>query len=248
MAKKNKKKKVVRGSNRYRAVQHILSSHSKANGIKLGRGFNKAAGELYRKTKNSPIKYVQQNIEQLWKEYGTGPLHIPIDFPDDFPFYYFKDKLEQPMFDEVVVGISFKDEELNIDTDGKRDEISEFYNENIHQHLRKFYNNSPTAIFKIIDTDQKTYVNYEIITGIDITEEPREDIIPEEEKEAPEVKPTTPVGESEIDKQIKLEELKIRASEAKIKENESRIKLAQEFKDLIAIGLTKDEAKALLGL
>lgn len=248
MAKR--KKKIVRGSNRYRAVQHILSTHTKANGIKLGRGFNKAAGELYRKTKDSPLKYVQQNIEQLWKEFGAAPIHIPIDFPNDFPFYYFLDKLDQPMFDEVMVGISFKDEELDIITEGKRDEISEFYKDNLHQHLRKFYNESPVAIFKIIDTDQKTFINYEIITGIDLTEAPPEDIIPETEKvgENPQTPAIIPSGESEIDKQIKLKELEIKASEAKIRENESRIKLAQEFKDLMAIGLTKDEAKALLGL
>lgn len=248
MAKK--KKKIVRGSNRYRVVQHILSAHTKANGIKLGKGFNKAAGELYRKTKDSPVKYVQQNIEQLWKEFGAAPIHIPIDFPDDFPFYYFLDKLDQPMFDDVMVGISFTDEELDITTEGKRDYISEFYKENLHQHMRKFYNDSPPAIFKIIDTDQKTFVKYKIVTGIDITEAPAEDIISETEKVEgkPETPATIPAGESEIDKQIKLKELEIKASEAKIRENESRIKLAQEFKDLMAIGLTKDEAKALLGL
>ncbi len=249
MAKKKspqKKKKVVRGSSRYRTIQHILSVHSKQAGIKLGRGFNKAAAELYRKTAGSPIKYIQQNIEQIWKEHGREPIHIPIDFPSDFPFYYFLDKLDQPMFDNVTVGVVFKDSELDIDTTGNREEISDFYKENLHAHLRKFYNDSPVAIFKMVDSDQKTFVDYEIITGIDTTEEPTSEIFPEDLSEETDQR-VLPTAEG-VDKQIKLKELEIKATEARTKEIEARLKLAQEFKDLINMGLTKEEAKNLLGL
>lgn len=240
MAKKSTKKKIVRGSSRYREVQKILSSYTKENGIKLGKEFNKAAGAIHRSTVNTPLKYVQQNIDRIYLEFSEVKIEIPKEFPSEFPFYDFINTLLNPMYDGVVIGVKY--DELSINFKGSTDDVESMYKDSIHAHLRANYNDSPVAMFKLVSTDNKTFVNYVIETDKEIEVKP-EGIAKEEETTETLKETSRPVSE----------EVELLQERRKLAEVEERVliekrKNAQMYLELVKSGLTKDEAMKILGL
>ncbi len=264
--KKVSKKKSARGSSRYRTIQKILSDYTKEQGIKLGKGFNKAVSELYRRTKGQPLKFVEQNIDVLYSDY-LGQATVVQQFPDGFPFYQFMDTVAMPIFDKVQIGVSFQDAQESFDYQGTAFDVQSWYSSNLHPYLRQNYNESPTAYFQIIDTDNKTYVRYQVVAGqmgagvspAAISDEE----IEEKEQKAP-AKPKkeekAPAAEKEVEierekqqtiqKQIELEASKQKSLEKEIELTKEKQKANAEkmkqIKELREMGFSNDEIKGML--
>lgn len=250
MAKKlkpKKKKVIVRGSNRYRDVQKILSGYTKSKQIKLGKDFNKAAGEIYRNTQGSPLKHVQENMDRIYLEFSGVKALIEKEFPDDIPFYNFLQEILSPIYDGVVIGIKAKDsrgeDSVDVDFKGYADDVESVYKESVHAYCRKNYNDSPVAYFKILDTDNKTFVDYELVTD-------READVPTIEEVEENVEKA---GLSPSDAKIINAELEILREKNKLLQSEERVlierrKNADKALELIKAGFTKDEAMKILGL
>lgn len=247
---KSKKKKRIYGSNKFRTVQSILSAYAKENGIKLGKSFNTVAGQLYQKTKGHPVKFISQNIDQLYKQFTEPVVEIPREFPDGFPFYQFLEKIEEPIFDNVKISIQMADgmiDDPDFAAEGDRNTVGEYYRENVHRYLRVHYNESPPAIFKILATDNTTFVDYEIQPGIGEVAPPAEKT---EEKKEETKKETAPAAEElkakELEKQIL--EKQIELEREKQKTAQMSIEKAKQALELAKAGFSKDEILKLMGI
>lgn len=149
--------------NRYNAIQKILADYCKENNIKLGSNFTKIASRLNQHTKGSPLKYVEQNIAEIYKEhFAKAP--IPSTFPDKIPFYQFGSDLLSPVFFGAVVSFKFDDGIEKFETKGTAEEVEEYFKIDAFRYLRKNYNDSPPAEFVISKTDNKTFVEYKLET------------------------------------------------------------------------------------
>lgn len=217
--------------NRYTKVQRILSDYCKANGHKLGRKFNAYASLINKKTEGTPIKEVENNIDYLYKIYVEGA-DVPKDFPNDFPFFEFADKLNSdPTYDGVMIGISFDDGTEKFEFKGLAMDMWFYYTENVHRYLRVNYNDSPFAWFQIKEgeegTDGKTFVNYEIIVDRPMPKEetgggtgggtgkPDKDKDKDKEVPTPTPTPTPDGGKGASDNDVKVAKAKAEEEKAK---------------------------------
>lgn len=177
---KSKKNKL----SRFNVVQQILSQYLKDSKKKVGLlGFQKLASTLYAKTKDVPLKYIEQNIEQLYKEHLERD-EMPKEFPDNIPFYLINQTLQSPKFDKAQISYYFNDGIEEYDAKGDRDDVYEqFRTSGLYQYLRRNYNGSPpnNAVFIITDTDNETFVKYKVET-----------FSPPESEGKPQTSPTTP--------------------------------------------------------
>ncbi len=256
--KKISKKKKSRGSSRYRTIQRILSDYCKANDIKLGKGFNKAVSELYRRTQGQPLKFIEQNIDILFQDYIGKPTTVQ-KFPDNFPFYQFMDTIAMPIFDRVQIGVVFQDSMEQISYEGLAFDVQSWYSMNLHPYLRQNYNSSPVAYFMIIDTDNQTYVRYQVViskteTAPPISTQPEKPVVKPAQKEEPTPpKEEKPAVEKEVelerekqkstDKEIELQKEKQKTIELQLQANAERLKQIRELREM---GFTNDEIKGML--
>jgi hypothetical protein len=152
--------------NRYRVVQKILSDFCKQNGKNLGKKFNKYASEIAIGEKDVPLKEIENNIEQIYLKYVTSTEVIK-QFPNNFPFYEFSDKLlSSPTYDGVMIGVYFNDGTEEFQFKGNAGDMLDYYRLNMHKYFRANYNDSdPLVEFNIAETDSKTFVDYEVRVG-----------------------------------------------------------------------------------
>ncbi len=250
------KKKIARGSSRFRTIQAILGNYGKEQGIKFGKDFNKMASHLHEKVKGTPLKYVEDNIAMLYERY-LKPASVEHEFPDGFEFYMFTENLSRTVFNRIKIEVYFKDEQEEFSYVGFSNDVEMWYKDILHPYLRMHYNESPVAVFEISDTDNKTYVKYNVVTGTeamipeDLTKIPE---LPKKEEVTPPVIPSAP---SEIDKQIEFEKEKGKTLEKQIeyeKQQQRTIELRTAelqaklatINKLIDLGYTKDEIKDML--
>ena len=68
-------------------------------------------------------------------------------------------------FDDGKAKFEFKGDSMDV--------LTEFRSSGLYRYLRNNYNGSPPdgAVFRLVDTDNKTFVDYEIVTGVDGMEE-----------------------------------------------------------------------------
>lgn len=239
MAKKSKKNKKVRGAsknlNRYNAIQTILSSYSNETGIKFGKNFSKIASEFNKKTKDYPLKFVAQNVEQLYSDFFKVK-EGKSKFPKEFKFYRLEETFSLPMFDNVKVSYYFKDSSGEYSFTGNSEDAIDEYKIALYRHLRNNYDGYTDFVLK--DTDNRTFVKYEV----DVREET-------------EVKPpqrTTETGSGEVKSKPVDSTLTAEQLVAIEKEKQKTIKLEMKKMDkilsLLKKGYTKEEINKLFGI
>jgi hypothetical protein len=238
MAKKKKKRIVSipsKNLNRYNSIQKILSAYSKETGVKFGKKFSKIASELNKKTKDYPLKFIEQNVDQLYadlfkKKEEKGR------FPSDFKFYKLEETLSLPKFDGVKVSYYFKDSSGEYSASGTSDEVIDEYKLSLYRHLRNNYDGYTD--FVLDDTDNKTFVKYKV----DVKEEQ----IP--------ATPPKPTGTGSGANKTKNVGSNLTAKELIAVEKEKQKTLALEMKkidkilSLLKQGYTKEEINKLFGL
>lgn len=216
----------VKKTTRYNKIQKILSRYLRENNIKVGKEFNKIAGALNKKTKDTPLKYVEQNINALYTEHFKKEVVEP--FPNEFPFYMLNQVVTTATFDNVEITVSFNDGLMEADIKGDSAKVvEEFRASGLYSHLRKYYDASPQAMF-MLKSSGKNKVEYAIETFQAPTK--------------PVDKPkTAPVSQ-------KKEEVvaPYSASEVIAIEREKQ-KTMKEVQKLLKQGFTKDEIFRLLG-
>lgn len=217
-------------ASRYNKVQQILSRYLKENNIKVGKDFNKIASALNQKTKDVPLKYVEQNINALYTEHFKKEAVEP--FPESFPFYMLNQTVTTTTFDNVNIQFSFNDGLVKTSISGDSlSVVEEFRSSGLYSHLRKYYDSSPTAMFVLKDSSIKKGVQ-----TVEYTIETFQ--APVEPANKPISAPTTQ----------KKEELAVpySASEVIAIEKEKQ-KTMKEVQKLLKQGFTKDEIFRLLG-
>lgn len=243
---KRKKKIIVKGSSRYRSIQTILSSYCNKNNIKLGREFNTLAGKIHASTKGIPLKQVENNIGQLLE---TARSRKPTErtFPDKIQYWKFKETVtENPIYEGITIGVRF---DFGLQDKGEfsgdADAASDYYTDEIHRYARLHDKDYPN--FVIIDTDNTTFVNYELVTQAEPSvegEEGEPPTTPTQPKQP--TQPTTTV-ELEKEKQRTLEK-RVELQIQKRRTLKAKIAVADKALELIKAGFTKQEALKILGL
>ena len=240
VVKKSAKKSRGRGKagagnlKRYNAVRSALSSFFRESRIQYDRGkLNESASKLYALTKDKPLKYVLDNIDVL---YRANIEEKPITtLPESFPFWEFNTMLSLAEFEVLKVGYKFNDGKAQFEFKGdSMDVLTEFRSSGLYRYLRNNYNGSPPdgAVFRLVDTDNKTFVDYEIVTGVDGMEEG-------EGAEIPPQKPSESVSPP-------LQAPTFTAQETIAIEREKQ-KTLKEVQKLMKLGFTKDEIFKLIG-
>lgn len=154
----------ARTLSKYNIIQSALSSYGRERSMKWGKGeFSQACSKIYASTKGIDAKAVGQNIEALYKEYVEVQVKV---FPADFAWWLFLDELRVPIFDGVMVSITFDDGFQKFDFKGLPDQVEAFWQDHCYKYFRTHYNESPPAYFEIIGTDNKSFVDYKIVAGV----------------------------------------------------------------------------------
>lgn len=236
--KTKKKSRVVRKPNRFNAIQQILSSYSKETGVKFGKNFTKICSEFNEKTKQYPLKFIEQNVDQLYIDLVKKP--IKSDFPTEFPFYKLEETLNSPQFDNIIFSYTFKDIAEDFSASGLPQDVLEEYKSGAYRYLRNNYDSSENmATFRLIDTDNKTYANYKIDVGELI---PKGELPPETTETAQKTTLTTPEGKGFTSAEL------IAIEREKQKTIELELKKIDKVLTLLEKGYTKAEVNKLLGL
>lgn len=234
--KKSRKKKKLRVStgvlSRYNKIQRILSDYTRGEGIKLGRHFNKVASEISRRVGKTDLRFVGHNIDALYRDSYREVLgdFVVGDrvFANDFPFYNFRKILYEPVYEGVSIRVKFKDSSLDLDFTGSSEEVEFWYNSNLYDHLRLHYGASPVAYFRLIESDYKSYVVYQVESGV--VEAEKKEVVSEKKEE----------GETEnlkyVEKQIELEDKKKLTIE-------NTLKLIDQLK---LLGFSNEEIKKVI--
>lgn len=245
--KKRKKKRPQRGQprqlKRWNSVQKIYSAFLKKQDIHVGRYFNKQAAEIYRRTKDQPLKYIRQNIATLYDEW-IEQKDVEREFPDNIDYFSFSDRVQDPRFENVVIKVYFKDDMAEFAHEGYSLEIDNWYRyDGLYKHLRQFYDTSPVAKFQIDGTDNKTFVNY-VVASQDIPPEEAEEIF-KKQKEVDVAEPefiAKKKKEEEIDEKGRRK-LDIELTREKKLLAKEKAKLVKELREA---GFTKNEIKEQL--
>jgi hypothetical protein len=211
---------------RYNKVQQILSRYLKENNIKVGKDFNKIASELNQKTKDVPLKYVEQNINALYTEHFKKEAVEP--FPESFPFYMLNQTITTTTFDGATISFSFNDGLMETSISGDTLKVlEEFRTSGLYSHLRKYYDSSPTAMFVL-----KSVAGKSVVYAIETFQAPVE----------PENKPVSAPTTQKSGEVV----VPYSASEVIAIEKEKQ-KTMKEVQKLLKQGFTKDEIFKLLG-
>ncbi len=228
--------KTNRVPTRFNVLQGILASYGRERGIVWGKGcFQTNCSILYGKIKEYDLKFVEQNIDALYREFVETSVPKR-DFPtgEEFAWWYFLDEIQAPIFDGVTISFDFDDGFQKFNFKGKREQAEVYWQDLCYSYFRRHYSDSPWAYFLIKtdtdgvpQTDNRTYVDYVIVAG------KRTDALTDEQKPTqtppkPEVKPS-----ATTDDLIRLEQEKQRTL-AKVLE-------------LMQKGFTKEEIFKLLG-
>lgn len=237
------KKKTVKKTplllRRYRSITAELSRELKTKGIKLGRDFSAAAAFIYQTTKDQKLSFVKKNIYGFYKEWERGAKQRKSEvesdlvfFPDGFPFYFFTENLGLPAFDGVEITVLFDDGKFAAQSTGFGPDIMEWYIRNLHPYLRKYYNSSPPAEFKIKEYVNGETVTYEVQVGALIEQELSDgdgEVNPETKQ--PKV-PVKPAQKSESELQIELEKEKQKTIQEKVSAVKALKDLGMSMKDI----------------
>jgi hypothetical protein len=213
-------------ASRYNKIQKILSRYLKENNIKVGKDFNRIASSLNQKTKDSPLKYVEQHIAILYTEFYKMDAVEP--FPESFPFYMLNQTITTSTFDNATISFSFDDGLMKTSISGDTVKVlEEFRTSGLYSHLRKYYDSSPTAMFVL-----KSEVGKSVVYAIETFQ------APVEPQNKPISAPTTQKSGEVV--------VPYSASEVIAIEKEKQ-KTMKEVQKLLKQGFTKDEIFKLLG-
>lgn len=236
-------KKKQRKPNSYNDIQKMLSAHTKKEGIKLGKDFNKYASIINTTTKGGdyPKKYIKDNIDILlidaqsevsdridWRD-----TNIKRDFPERIVFYNLDAEINGSLFNNIKVSLTVNEEGFNKTIEG--DYVSvliQYISSGMRKFIRDNFNNSPSGVFVLSDTDSKTFVNYVLETN----EGDRGGLKYEE------VEPDVPIVNVD---NIELEKEKTRRLEIELQIIKEKVKLLEAAEKM---GLKGDILKKFLGL
>ena len=145
----------------------------------------------------------------------------------------------EPVFDGIVISVTFKDDELDVSFSGDSNQTEDWYKSNLHTYLRKKYSDSPVAYFKIVDTDNQTYVNYEVITNVAVstTNEVKTDKITLSDS-----------VKEDVNTELAILKEKKKLAEVELDILKEKSNLANKALELIKAGFSKEEAMKILGL
>lgn len=188
----------------YHLLQYALKKYAKEHNIHLGKRFNTVASTIWQDVPhdaNLTIDYFDKNIHAYYKK--VVRLKLPKrNFIDNVPFFSIKEEFSPPNFqisDNIIVDAFFHGQKWNFEGNYMEFWLW-FYNEGAYEICRKFYDTSPYAFLKIIDTDNETFVKYDIIVSSDASkgagETPKQP--KEEEKKEEEVKPSIEEAKDEL--------------------------------------------------
>lgn len=229
-----KKSRVERKPNRFNAIQQILSSYSRETGVKFGKNFTKVCAEFNEKTKQYPLKFIEQNVDQLYIDLVKKPEKGA--FPSEFPFYKLDETFNLPQFDGVTVSYTFKDSSGDYKASGEPQEVIDEYKIALYRHLRNSYDGYTK--FVLIDTDNKTFADYKVEVG------------EQQEQKTPLKTTETPSGASKSTSEGKgftSAEL-IAIEKEKQKTIELELKKIDKVLTLLEKGYSKAEINKLLGI
>jgi hypothetical protein len=159
--KTKKKSRGVRKPNRFNTIQQILSSYSKETGVKFGKNFTRVCAEFNDKTRQYPLKFIEQNVDQLYIDLVKKP--VKGEFPNDFKFYKLEETFNLPQFDGVTVSYTFTDSSGEFSASGEPQNVIDEYKIALYRHLRNSYDGYTT--FVLTDTDNKTFASYKVEVG-----------------------------------------------------------------------------------
>lgn len=233
-----KKSRGVRKPNRFNSIQQILSAYSKETGVKFGKNFTKICAEFNEKTKQYPLKFIEQNVDQLYIDLVKKP--VKSNFPIKFPFYKLEETLNSPQFDNVIVSYSLTDGGEEYSASGEPiDVLEEYKASGLYRYLRTNYDSSDNmATFNLANTDNKTFVEYKIEVGETPTPKPP----PETTETTSGASKTTSEGKGFTSAEL------IAIEREKQKTIELELKKIDKVLTLLEKGYTKAEINKLLGI
>jgi hypothetical protein len=229
-----KKKKIVRKPNRFNTIQQILSAYSKETGVKFGKNFTKICAEFNEKTKKYPLKFIEQNVDQLYIDLVKKP--VKGEFPNDFKFYKLEETLNLPQFDGVTVSYTFTDKSGEYSASGEPQDVIDEYKLGFYRHLRNNYDGYTT--FVLTDTDNKTFADYKVEVG----EQQTQKTTPETTETTSGASKTTSEGKGFTSAEL------IAIEKEKQKTIELELKKIDKVLTLLEKGYTKAEINKLLGI
>lgn len=207
---------------RYNRVQKILGKYCRENDKHLGRGFNVYASQISKRTANLSLEEIERNIANIYFLYVEAS-NMPKNFPDDVPFYLLPDLIVgDPVFDGVIIEVSFSDAEANFYFKGFVNDFFEYFKEKMYRHLRFYYGDSQgLAVFKIENTDNLFFVEYSIQTnGEASSKSPKQEADNEQEEESEEKGQQQEEEKPKKQKKDKTKEQKKKKKDKKRKERE----------------------------
>ena len=236
--KTKKKSRGVRKPNRFNAIQQILSAYSKETGVKFGKNFTKICAEFNDKTRQYPLKFIEQNVDQLYIDLVKKP--VKSSFPLKFPFYKLEETLNSPQFDNVIVSYSLTDGGEEYSASGEpQDVLGEYKMGGLYRYLRNNYDSSDNmATFTLVSTDNKTFVEYKIEVG----ETPTPKTTPETTETTSGASKTTSEGKGFTSAEL------IAIEREKQKTIELELKKIDKVLTLLEKGYSKAEINKLLGI
>lgn len=263
--------KKPRKPSRYNITKKILKEYLDSREIKLKRDeFNKIAKKLYEHTKNTPLKFVGQNVDNIYESFLESRTERPKPFEVQFPFYNFSDIMISHKYRGVRIVIYFEnpsEQEKRFEYEGEANEVNYWFrNEGLYAHCRLYYNESPVAFFKLVSTDDKTYAEYVIVTGAEMTggdnmlglknklvtlyETLKKNAPKKEEEPTPTPPPTTPTEPTETDKQIELAKINLETKKVDLESEKTKLEATKEQNKLIenlkALGMTNEQMIQIL--
>lgn len=141
-----------------------------------------------------------------------------------------------PMFDNMLISYSMDDGFEKFETSGETMEVIEYFKSGTYRYLRTYYNDSPVAIFKLEDTDNKTFVKY----IVDVSASSRAQSPEGAQISTPADEKTTGGAKGETASLIALEQEKQKTSQEQRKTMEMALELMKS-------GFTKEEIIKLIG-
>lgn len=239
---------------RYLRIQSVLSAYTRKNNIRLGRLFSKKVSELYNRTKDYSLSYLKANIESIYSEYLV-PLDINKEFAEFIPFWNFSNEVLNPIYEGVLIRVYFKDQMEEYKKEGYPELINNWFrSEGLYAHLRANYEASPSAMFVMDGTDNRTYVNYIVSIG-GFTTHKQATAIFEKESGLDTSRPKDPTLPPESDKKesvVPMEKKLPSTAEEEIMLSQERQRELQKkldvFERLEKKGLSLNEIKRYLGI
>ncbi len=197
---------MVDGLRRYNEIQKALSAFRKQSGVRFAANFHATASQLYRKTKDQPLKHVINNIDKAYE--GLIP-ELPSEYFEPEPFFTYdinnKNGMGKVEYRNMPINLKVKSPQLmgkdwiGTTEDLEYEVIFRKFTDYMNKNLNVIWNNStdaPCYFFSEVYYDE---VEKSYITQLMIDRDDTYGFEPDMEPVQREVGEIEPAGEHEAE-------------------------------------------------